>query len=214
VNFEPKFGESLPESREAADSGDLSGLSDHTLIALIRQGRDDAATALYGGYAARLRSLAGHQLSTGLARKVEPDDIVQSVFRSFFRRASQGLYDVPRHEELWGLLLVSALNKIRSHGNYFGAAKRDAKRSVSVDDVPEPARGDSDPVALADLRMAIEDGLARLPDRYRSVVEHRIAGDDVADIAKKVGRAKRSVERMLQEFRQVLLDLVEAGNEK
>ena len=55
---------------------------------------------------------------------------MQSVFGSFFRRARQGYYDVPDGEELWKLLLVLALHKIRDKSAYYHAAKRDVHRTI------------------------------------------------------------------------------------
>src|SRR2546428_2278489 len=100
------------ESDSTARQGTNRALSDRSLLGRIRRGQKDAATVLYMRYAERLRALAVAQCSPGLAKRVEPDDIVQSVFRTFFRRVTQGQYDVPAGEELWKLLLVMALNKI------------------------------------------------------------------------------------------------------
>ena len=58
------------------------------------------------------------------------EDIVQSVFGSFFRRLGQGFYDVPEGDELWKLLLVIALHKIRKKAAYHHAAKRDRHRTI------------------------------------------------------------------------------------
>src|SRR5580658_3450132 len=88
--------------------------SDRSLLVRLRGGQQDAATELYLRYAQRLRALVRSRCSPQLSRRLEPDDIVQSVFRRFFRRVLQGDYDVPPGEELWGLLLVIALNKIRT----------------------------------------------------------------------------------------------------
>src|SRR6185437_8616333 len=77
----------------------------------------------------RLRSRATAQSSPGLAARVDPEDIVQSVFRTFFRRAAQGQYDVPEGEEIWKLLLVIALHKIRDLGDYHRAARRDVRQT-------------------------------------------------------------------------------------
>ena len=90
--------------------------SDRSLLRRLRGGSEDAATQLYLKYAKRLRALARATTSAQLARRVDADDIVQSVFRTFFRAASQGLYDVPAGDDLWKLLLVIALNKIRAAG--------------------------------------------------------------------------------------------------
>ena len=114
--------------------------SDHSLLRRLRNGQADAATQRYVRYVHRLHSLARHLLSR-LASRVDADDIVQSVFPSFFRGVNQGFYDVPAGEELWKLLLVIALNKIRAQGTFHRAAKRDVRRRHGGhDDLDERAR--------------------------------------------------------------------------
>src|SRR5262249_38375591 len=104
--------------------------SDHSLLHRVREGSQDAATQLYLRYVQRVHALTHAQCSAELARQVDAEDIVQSIFGSFFRGASLGYYDVPAGEELWKLFLVIALNKIRAKGNYFRAAKRDVRLTV------------------------------------------------------------------------------------
>ena len=77
--------------------------SDGSLLRLYRHGDQDAAKVLYLRYAGRLRALARSRTSTDLAGRVDDDDIVQSVFGSFFRGVIHGAYDVPAGEELWNL---------------------------------------------------------------------------------------------------------------
>src|SRR4029077_19472723 len=101
---------------------------DHSLLERFRHGSQSAATQLYLRYAQRLRGLTRAQPAPALARRLEVDDLVQSVFGSFFRRAQNGYYDVPEGEELWSLFLVIALHKIRNQGAYHRAAKRDVRR--------------------------------------------------------------------------------------
>src|SRR5262245_14011453 len=72
--------------------------SDHALLRCWRGGSQDAATQLYRRYAHRLRSLAKARCSPDLARRVEAEDIVQSVFATFFRGAGTGRYVVPAGE--------------------------------------------------------------------------------------------------------------------
>ena len=50
----------------------------------------------------------------------------------------------------------------------------------------------------------MDEALARLPEAQRRMVELRIEGHEVGEIAARVGRSKRSVERVLQEFRNQL----------
>src|SRR3954469_13337162 len=109
--------------------GDGGEPSDNTLIRRLQRGQADASTELYLRYAERLLRLAAAQSSRELARRVDPEDIVQSVFRTFFRRANLGHYTVPDGEEIWKLLLVIALNKVRATGAFHRAAKRDVRRT-------------------------------------------------------------------------------------
>jgi RNA polymerase sigma factor (sigma-70 family) len=183
--------------------------SDHSLLARYRRGSQDAATQLYLRYVGRLRGLARAQMSPALARLVDLDDVVQSVFGSFFRRASSGYYDVPAGEELWRLFLVIALHKIRGRGAFHHAAKRDLRRNAAAPDALLELEADDHGAACAFLNLVIEDALGRLPAQQRRMVELRIDGHPVADIARQTGRSRRTVERLLQEARRALGELMD-----
>ncbi len=184
--------------------------TDKSLLTRYRRGDDDAATELYLRYADRLRALATHQTSSQLQQRVDADDMVQSVFRTFFRRAAIGQYDIPEGDELWKLLLVIGLNKIRYAGVYHRADKRDVTKTTSAEGMQftlTTQRG-GDEVALNVLRLTIDEMLEPLPAIVREIVQLRIAGHEINDISQSTGRSKRSVERILQEFRQKLGGLV------
>src|SRR5205823_9703271 len=135
------------QARDAPDppaSGYPDAPSDRSLLRRLRSGSEDAATQLYRRYAHRLRALARANTSTQLARRVDAEDIVQSVFRIFFTAASQGLYDVPAGEDLWKLLLVIALNKIRAEGVFHQAAKRDVRATAELDRLDPAAEPEGD----------------------------------------------------------------------
>ena len=182
--------------------------SDHSLLRRFRSGSQDAATQLYMRYAHRLRSLARSQCSAELARRVDADDIVQSVFSSFFRRAGQGFYDVPAGDELWKLLLVMALHKIRDQGIYHRAAKRDMRRTTGGDGLDQTLTAPASEAEFAFLEAAVHEALEKLPALHRQVVELRLEGYEVAEIAQTVERSKRTVERILQESRGELKTLL------
>lgn len=185
--------------------------SDRSLLRRVKQGEQDAATQLYLRYAQRLLALARSQTSTSLALRVDSDEIVQSVFGSFFRGAQQGLYDVPIGEDLWKLFLVIALNKIRAKGAYHLAAKRDVRKTEEADALDQsPLAGRSDDeAALHLLEMTLSEALEQLPEAHRHMIELRIEGHEIEEIARRTGRAKRTVERMLQEARKQLAALLE-----
>jgi len=205
----------------AADDGALAHAeqapgrerSDHSLLNRYRGGSQDAATELYLRYAQRLRGLARTQLSAHLAARVDVDDIVQSIFGSFFRGVNSELYQVPAGEELWKLLLVIALHKIRSQGRYHRAAKRDARRTTGLEGI-EPAlvsKNDEDRANGTFLQLVLEETLENMPAQHRKIVEMRLDGLEVTEIAEKLGRSKRTVERLLQQARARLSVLLEEG---
>src|SRR5262249_25659743 len=106
-------------------------VSDGSLLRRLAAGSESAARSLYARYVARLRALARARLATGVTARVDPEDIVQSVLRRFSRAARRGNYDAPAATDLWDLLLVITLNKIRSEETYQRAAKRDVRRTTA-----------------------------------------------------------------------------------
>jgi RNA polymerase sigma-70 factor (ECF subfamily) len=185
--------------------------SDKSLLRRYRGGQREAATQLYLRYAGQLHALAQSQCGPDLAVRVDPEDIVQSVFRTFFRRVSQGHYDVPEGEELWKLLLVIALNKIRATGVHHRADKRDVRHTVTGARFEQVLQTQAarDEAALHELQLVIDEILEGLPASHRAIVELRIEGYTVQEIARKTERSKRSTERVLQEFCRQLKALIQ-----
>jgi RNA polymerase sigma-70 factor (ECF subfamily) len=192
---------------------DESRPSDRTLLRQFQRGEAGAATLLYMRYAARIASLAGNQRGQILASRFDPDDIVQSIFRTFFRRAAEGQYDVPEGEDLWKLFLVIALHKVRDACSFHRAARRDVRvtRSIDSSSCACAIRTSDDEVGLAELRMVLDELLGGLPATQRAIVELRIDGCQVDEIACKTGRSRRTVERGLQEFRAQLSAVLREG---
>jgi RNA polymerase sigma-70 factor (ECF subfamily) len=184
--------------------------SDGSLLRRFRRGEADAPTQLYLRYADRLQALAARQTSSELGKRLDPEDIVQTVFRTFFRRVAEGNYDVPDGEEIWKLLLVIALNKIRDAAVHHRAAKRDVRRTSSGEANELAIRNaeGKDEAALAVLHMVVDEVLEGLPESHRRMIELRIEGHEVAEISRELGRSKRSVERVLQNFRHRMGELI------
>jgi RNA polymerase sigma-70 factor (ECF subfamily) len=180
--------------------------SDRSLLRRLRDGNPDAALQIYLRYAHRLHALARDKCRPALSARLDAEDIVQSVFRNFFRAAQQGCYDVPAGEELWKLLLVIALNNIRDKHAFHESPRRDVRRTLSGDrvDWSADASVSHDEAGYHFLQLVIEETIATLPPPHQQMIEQRLEGHEVADIAKHVGRSKRTVERVLQEFRATL----------
>jgi RNA polymerase sigma-70 factor (ECF subfamily) len=186
-----------------------AGSSDASLLRRFQAGEQDAATELYRRYAGRLLTLAANQTAAQMRTRVDAEDIVQSVFRTFFRRAALGEYELPDGDELWKLFLVIGLNKVRRVAAHHKALRRDVRTTVGDDALMGTAHTpETDDEALQILRLTIDEILAPYPDSYRQVVQLRIEGNEVGEIAASVGRSRRSVERILQEFRTKLRGLL------
>ncbi len=184
--------------------------TDCALLGRFRRGEQDAATALYLRYAKRLQLLARAQSGRDLAVRLDPEDVVQSVFRTFFRRASEGHYEIPDGEELWKLFLVIALNKVRRLGEYHRAAKRDVGQTMALDRFEEHVSGlqNWEDQSYNVLQMTVTQLLDELPEVQRQMIMMRIEGHGVEQIAVGTSRAKRSVERVLQKFRSRLSEVL------
>jgi len=185
--------------------------TDSSLLRRLREGSEHAAKQLYLRYAHRLYSLARAKCPRDLARRVDADDIVQSVFSSFFRGVRKGYYNVPPGEELWKLLLVIALNKIRAQGNFHRAAKRDLRLTASAEGLEGQAqqRQEGGDIGLTFLQMVVVEALEQWSPEHRQMIALRIDGHEVAEIAEQTRRSKRTVERVLQEFRRQLAEVLD-----
>jgi len=178
--------------------------SDGSLLRRLADGQATAADALFRRYADRIRALARAKLPTHLTPRADPEDVVQSVFRAFFESAKKGLYQVPDGQTLWHLLGVVTVNKVRSLHAHHAAARRDARLTVAW----EPDALEPDEPATDLLEVAVRDVLEQLPATERTAVELRLEGYEVAEIAGRIGRSKRAVERSLQKARERLTELM------
>lgn len=190
-----------------SDDRDIAPVAptDGSLLRRCRSGDEDAANQLYRRYAGRLRALAAKQCAAELQARFDPEDIVQSVFRTFFEGMREAAYDVPHGQELWGLLFVIALHKIRNQASFHRAAKRDIGQTVGSESLERQGFAD-DESSLAFLRLVIEDELREYPEVSRQIIRMRIEGYDISEIVTATGRSRRTVERVLQAFRAQLAD--------
>ena len=62
------------------------------------------------------------------------------------------------------------------------------------------------------LQLTIDEALDRLPGPHKHMVLLRLEGYEVGEISRKTGRSKRTVERILQESRNRLSELLRADD--
>lgn len=191
-------------------------MGDETAFRLLADGlvagEDDAAHELLGRYSARLVTLARRQMSPRLQTKVAPEDVLQSVFRTFFRRLDAGEFELRGWGTLWGFLALMTLRKVRRSAARYSTAGRDTAREVSLGvaaggDAWEVVIPDREPTpdeaaAFAD---ELETLLSGLDDRDRQTIELIFAGEPAAEVARRLGCSQRTVRRTLARVRERLL---------
>ena len=111
------------------------------------------------------------------------------------------------HNEGHGRRLTSAFEALEA----FPALAASRNQVMRLFDAGEPSAADvvaavegDVALAISVLRLVIDQILEGLPPQYRRVIELRIAGCEIKDIARETGCSKRSVERVLQRFRDRL----------
>ena len=181
-------------------------LTDHDLIQRIRNGDESAATALHRRYAVRLHRLAERKISISSRPTAEPEDIVQSVFKSLFRGVNSGSYQAPDSQSLWSLLAVIAIHKI--------SRRVSRSRSVKARAFPTTAEGEptfeeESQVSPEQFESSVQEVLEMLSPLEQSVARLRIEGYLVEEISDKLGRSARTIERNLQQIRQKLSELLD-----
>ncbi len=175
---------------------DLELPSDQSLVERIRNGDDDAATTLYDRYADRVKWFVKTRASDQLKHQVEPEDIVQSIFKSVFKGMESRGYDAPQGGTLWHLIAVVAIHKVRKNASRRNAAMRDFRRTESLDslDVAQVNEVES----VHEMEFAVREAIESLSPQEQAVVNLRLQNYSVEEIAKQIGCSPRTVERRLQ----------------
>jgi RNA polymerase sigma-70 factor, ECF subfamily len=170
------------------------------LVERLRAGDAGAADALVDRYAARLTRVADQHLSRKLAGRVDGEDVVQSVFRTFFRRSAEGTIRIDGSGPLWRLLVRITLLKARAKGRHHTAAIRDVAAEAAdpgggwLSEAAGREPGPEDAATLVDL---IEALLRGLPPFYCHLLELRLQGFGPSEIAPKLGVSRQTVHRAL-----------------
>jgi RNA polymerase sigma-70 factor (ECF subfamily) len=188
-------------------------------LARLRAGDEGAAALVFHRFAHRLIGLARSRLDRLLRQKVDPEDVLQSVFQSFFAKSTEGHFDLRDWDSLWAILTVITLRKCGRHLKHFRAARRDVRREVpgtGPDDLGdwEAVCREPSPTEAAVLSETLEQLLRGLEGRHRDIVTLRLQGYANPEIAARLGCTERTIQRVLDRVRQWLGDQQAAGADR
>ena len=185
------------------------------LIDRLRHNDPAAAEEVFHHFVRRLVGLARTRLDSWLRQKVDPEDVAQSVFKSFFVRHAAGQFEVHSWDGLWGLLTTITLRKCGLLAEFWGAAKRNPRREtaspLSDSDSAvhfEPMAREPTPSEVAMLTESVERLMNGLDERSRQVVHSWLDGNQVAAISTQLACSERMVYRIIKLARQRLDQLI------
>ncbi len=177
----------------------------------LRRGEGAAAQQLFNRFAARLVALARQRLDNQLRQKVDPEDILQSVCKSFFLRYAGGEFELANWDNLWTLLTLLTVRKCANLAKRYHTDRRDVRREAAREaKAEESAPGweamdrEPRPEEAAMLAEIVERLLQELDPRDREILVLSLQGYSHEEISRQVGYAERTVRRVLAQVRKRL----------
>lgn len=176
----------------------------------LKAGDPTAAAKIWQRYCYGLVAIARQKLSNAPRRAKDEEDVVQSAFESFFRRAKQGQFpELHDREGLWHLLITIAERKAFNQRRYENRSKRGGgkvsgesafRRRPSPDDAGQIGQVAA-PVPTPELAAEITEEFQRLlnllDEDLQQIALWKFEGYTNQEIAAKIDRSVPTVERRL-----------------
>jgi RNA polymerase sigma factor (sigma-70 family) len=174
------------------------------LLAGLCGGDAGKAEEFWRLYGPILHQVAEKNLGERWRRRFGPDDVVQSVCRTFFRRAQGGQLKLGDSESLWALLCAITLNKIREKVRYHSRKKRSLAQEVQALPGPEDSAASGYPLAAPDPSPAeaaefadhFEKVLSLLDEEERRILDLKLQDHTNEEVAQRLGTSERTVRRI------------------
>lgn len=179
------------------------------LIADLESGDAEAARLVWDKYFHRLVGLARQSLGGRQWGGIDEEDVALSAMNSFFARHGEaGFPKMDSRDDLWRLLAVitrrKSLNVIRRERALRRGGGRRANLSVELltvfSQAPTP---DQAAEFLDEVRRLLNDVLGTKDPALRTIAAQKLEGADNVQIAKKLGVARRTIERKLELIRML-----------
>jgi RNA polymerase sigma-70 factor (ECF subfamily) len=178
------------------------------LLDQLRRHDAEAVRAVFERFRQRLNQVARQRLDPRLHAKLDPEDIVQSVFRTVFTRLADGRFALEDWDDFYGLLYRVTVRKCSKWYDYFHAQSRDVDQEVALavrSDEPageqEPASRGEAPSEVAMLAETVEQVLRGMGPREQQVVLLSLQGLRVAEVSRELHCTETKVYRVLKEVR-------------
>ncbi len=184
-------------------------------IEQVKAGSESVAEQeLWNRYFSRLAALARSKLEDLPPQIRDEEDLALSVLHDLFQGVRRGSF--PRlHDrtDLWQLLAKITIRKSIDRRRHSQAQKRGSGRVRNMDCSDErlihTAINELTPDSLAEISDERERLMATLDDELRPIAEMKLQGYTNAEVAERLGRVERTVERKLERIRHTWLKEVD-----
>jgi RNA polymerase sigma-70 factor (ECF subfamily) len=191
----------------------MSDIQSHkSLVKQLNMGASSAAARLDEAYRSKLCQLVEREMNRRFRRREDPEDVVQSAFRTFYRRNARGEFHIDSTVDLWRLLETITRHKMLKHVEKHDAGKRTLRREEypNGDCLHGQAPTPEEVAIAADL---MEKTLAGLDETYVKVFHLRLANCTEEEIGVKLGCTRAFVRTKLERIRDRLRRLSDGGSE-
>jgi RNA polymerase sigma factor (sigma-70 family) len=191
---------------------------DRELIAAFKAGSETAARDLFDRYCEKLMRLARRRIGQRMNTRVDPEDVIQSAFRTFFVHVKNDEFSFEGEDDLFKLLVRLTVNKALRQIAHHRAAKRDPGKEVmqgsnDADVMNNLSAHDPSPEVEVAVLDELERFLSQLPDFDRKVLEMKLQGHSSTDIAEALGSYDRKIRRVLERIEAVAKENAAAADE-
>jgi RNA polymerase sigma-70 factor (ECF subfamily) len=180
------------------------------LMARLRAGDDAAAAEIHSRFVEPLCRQVQRRLYGSIRQKVDDEDVVQSVFKTFFRRNVAGEFELEDWDSLRKLLFTITFRKCCRQLEFYSAECHKISKEVPSLPHEEVDRAASkriprEPVPdEAILNELIEEMMGILGPQKGRILLLQLDGLDIPAISRQIGRSERSVYRAIEDAREWL----------
>jgi RNA polymerase sigma-70 factor (ECF subfamily) len=176
------------------------------LLARVREGNDEAAAVIFERFVNRLSAQAHRHLAPTVRRQVDAEDVVQSVYRTFFRRVREGQFRLDHWGSLWGLLARITLRKCARVGGQIANRPPQFSLTGGADNSGfdsgldwEMIAREPSPAEAACLADTLDSLMKPLRESHRQVLTLALEGYTQEEVAERAGCSERTVRRVLSQ---------------
>ncbi|QDT44943.1 RNA polymerase sigma factor [Gimesia alba] len=182
----------------------------------LGMGDEEAARQIVQRFTRRLLALAQTRLDARLQQKVAPEDVLQSVYRSFFRRHQNEEFNLDSWDGLWALLATITVRKCCQQVRHYHRERRDLNRETPSQ-TPEENKlnewqmisNEPTPEQAALLTELLEEIMSSLDPQGQTIFMMRLQGFSEREICEEIARSERTVRRTLNRIRSQLSNAME-----